>query len=145
MDVWIPGALALVGALSGVLLTNYLTRMAKRRDAGRARLEEALRCVVLAIAAQNFSTWIGMTGQPEFVSAEDVREVERKMYVQNLEKTFLTIREARHAVALLVADRIDVGDSWRVEEAFARDLEAVYARLRNILGAKPRLSADDHA
>lgn len=136
MDVWIPGALALVGALSGVLLTNYLTRVAKRKDAGRARLEEALRCVVLAIAAQNFSTWIGLTGQPEFVSEDDVHEVERKMYVQNLEKTFLTIREARHAVALLVADGIDIGESWRVEAEFARDLEPVYARLRNLLGAR---------
>lgn len=140
MEIWIPGVLALIGALSGVLLTTYLARATKRSDARRERLEEALRCVVLAITAQNFSTWIGMTNQPDFVSEDDVHEVERKMYVQNLEKNFLTIREARHAVALLVADGIDVGDTWRVEEAFARDLEAVYARLRNLLGTKAAIS-----
>lgn len=136
MEIWVPGVLALVGALTGVLLSTYLARATKRGDARRERLEDALRCVVLAIAAQNFSTWIGMTGQPGFVSEGDVHEVERKMYVQNLEKTFLSIREARHAVALLVADGIDVGDSWRVEEAFARDLEAVYERLRSLLTAR---------
>lgn len=103
MEVWIPGLLALVGALAGVVLTNLLARATKRADAKRQRLEDALRCVVLVIAAQDFMTWFGINNQPAWVSDDDVHDIERKMYLKNLEQLFVTCREARHAIALLVA------------------------------------------
>lgn len=89
MEIWVPGALALVGALSGVLLTNYLTRTTKQRDARRARLEEALQCVVLAIAARNFATRAGAGGKPPSVSDDDVQKVEQRIYLDNVERMFI--------------------------------------------------------
>ena len=125
--------LALIGALSGVLLTNVLTRVTKRAEARQARIENALRCVSLVISSQNFTTWIGMNGQPDAVSEDDVRAVERKMYLANLEHQFQVLREARHALALLVTDGIDVGNSWRTDQQLVNDLEKLYSQLRALV------------
>ena len=132
MEVWIPGVLALVGALAGVLLSNYLSRRSRWEDDRRKRLEEALRSVVLAIAARHFSTRAGMIGKPESVEASHIEELERQMYIDNVERIFVTLRGARQAVALLVADGIDIGESWRSDETMQDDIERVYQVLVDV-------------
>ena len=113
MEIWIPGALALVGALAGVLLSTYLARSTKRQETRRTRLEEALRAVVLAISARNFATSAGVAGRPAVVTDEHLAKLQRRIYLGNIERMFATLRDARQAVAVLVADGVDVGDSWR--------------------------------
>ena len=133
MEVLIPGVLALVGALAGVLLSNFLSRQSKAQDDRRARLEEALRCVVLAISAKHFATRAGYTGKPEWVDESHIREFERLNYLANIERIFITLREARQAVAILVADGVNVGDSWRGDEEMQAEMENVYDRLVSAL------------
>ncbi len=137
MEVWIPGALALVGALAGVLLTSALSRSTRRQEARRARLEAALRAVVLAISAGHFATHAGFTGAPRSVTSEHVEDLERRIYLANVERMFLTLRDARQAVAVLVADGVDVGDSWRGDEEMQDDLERLYGVLLADLHPKP--------
>lgn len=104
MDVWISGAFALVGATVGVFLSTYLAQSTRRREAKRARLEEALRCIVRAIAARQFAVHFGMEGQPDSLTDSEIQELEARLYIENLEKVFKTLQEARAAVAVLVAD-----------------------------------------
>lgn len=133
MSTWVPGALALVGALAGVLLTNWLTRRTKRADERQKRLEDALRSVLLAIAAKNFATSAGITGKPASVLASDVDELSRRLWLENVERMFKTLREARETVALLVADGVPVGDYWRGDEEMQEHLEDLHALLRRSL------------
>jgi len=129
MEIWIPGVLALIGALSGVLLSTYLARSTKKQEVRRTRLEEALRAVVLALAARNFATSAGFAGRPGSVTDEDLVELQRRIYLDNIARMFSTLREARQAVAVLVADGIEVGESWRGDEEMQADMERVHSLL----------------
>lgn len=135
MDVWISGGFALLGALAGVLLTTYLTRSSKRRDAKRARLEEALRCTSAAIAAANFALHVRTDVPPDSVKVTDLEKLDRRLYLANLENYAAALRDARRAIAMLAADGMDIGDSWRTEQHFQGDMEAIHSRLRSLLAA----------
>ena len=140
MEIWFPAVLALLGALAGVLLTNALSRSTRRQEARRSRLEEALRSVVLAISARHFATRAGFNGAPTSVTSEHVEELERRIYLSNVERMFVTLRDARQAVAVLVADGVPVGDSWRGDEEMQADLERVYAVLLGEMNSRPRIA-----
>lgn len=116
-----------------MLLTNWLTRRTKRADERQKRLEDALRSVVLAIAAKNFATSAGITGKPTSVLASDVDELRRRLWLENVERMFKTLREARETVALLVADGVPVGDYWRGDEEMQEHLEDMHTLLRRSL------------
>jgi len=55
------------------------------------------------------------------------------MYLANMEHQFQVLREARHALALLVTDGIDVGDAWRTDQQLMNDLEKLYSQLRSLV------------
>ncbi|MEI9906671.1 MAG: hypothetical protein WDO06_01080 [Actinomycetota bacterium] len=133
MNSWIPGLLALSGAIFGVLLTHALTRRSNRADAKRNRLEDALKSVVLAIAAQNFATSVHVTGKPTSITALDTNEFHRRLWLKNNENVFVTLREAREKVGILVVDGISVGESWRRDIDMQDDLENIYRLLREAL------------
>lgn len=129
MDVWVSGGLALVGALAGVFLSSFLSSSIKRKDARRARLEEALRRITAALAAENFATRVGASNAPPGLVQDDIRQLEVRLFISNLERYYTTLHDARHSVAMLAADSFDIGDSWRTAEAFQRDAEGLYERL----------------
>lgn len=135
MDIWISGGFALVGALAGVFLSSFLTGSIKRKEARRSRIEEALRRTSAALAAGNFALGVGTDNTPEGVTYDDVRDLDRRLYIGNLERYSALLHDARHSVAMLAADGVDVSDSWRVAERFQNDLDAIYDRLRKLLSA----------
>ena len=112
-----------------MLLSTFLTRSTRRQEARTVRLEAALRSVVLAIAAGHFATRAGFEGKPISVTPEHLDELQRRIYLDNIDRMFITLRNAREAVAVLVADGVEVGDSWRGDEEMQADLE----RLRSLL------------
>ena len=133
MEIWISGGFALVGALAGVLLSSFLAGSIKRKEARRSRIEEALRRTSAALAASNFALHVATNNAPEGVTDDDVRYLEKRLYIGNLERYFAALHDARHSIAILAADGVDVGDSWRITERFQNDLDAIYDRLQKLL------------
>jgi hypothetical protein len=124
-SILVPGSFALVGALVGVLLTNYLARRGRRRDDGNSRLDRAIESVAIAISARNFAVHLSFENAPKSLTAEQVTELETKIYLSNLERVFLSLRDARRDIAVLAADGLDVGDAWRSDEDVQRELGVV--------------------
>lgn len=136
IEVWLPGVLALVGALGGVLLSTWLARRFKGTDDRRRRLEDAYRAVVQAISVAHFALQIKTQEQPLFVTDEELRGMHSRQYLRNLELLAEALREAKHAVGLLIPDGIDVGDSWRGDKEMEADLERLYVLLSRELGLR---------
>jgi hypothetical protein len=137
MSVWIPGVLALVGSVAGVVTANALSRRTNTAAARRRRLEYAVRCVALAITAQQFSWSAKASGLPRGVTPQDLKEFERHMYLDGVERALVALRDARQSIALLAADGVEVGDCWRNDNAMQAQMEEVYATLsRRLLDLK---------
>lgn len=134
----VPGSFALVGALIGVLLSNYLARRGRQRDDSNARLDQAIQSVAVAISARHFAVHLGYENPPPSLDETDVAELERRMYLSNLERVFVSLRDVRRDTAVLAANGINVGESWRSDEDTQRDLSALYERLVTLRSASNR-------
>ncbi len=135
MDVWISGAFALIGAIAGVAVSSTLATKVKRSDARRERLADALKKTTAALAASNFATRIGGSNPPPGIQKADLNQLEVKLFLGNLERYYLALHEARHSVALLAGDGVNIGESWQTAEDFQADLEALCDRLAAALRA----------
>jgi hypothetical protein len=137
---WLSAALALVGALGGVLLGNRLDRATRSQRERRQRLDDAARSVAATIAAKSLSTHVQPETQPRTVTQADIDEVARKQWLEGVEQYFVQLRATRVAVALLVADGIDVDKYWRDDETTQTHLEEVLELLlaQQRLGTRTR-------
>lgn len=127
--VWIPGVLSLVGALLGVGLAHLLQARRDSSSASRARKELALRAIAAARAAQSFPTRVDDEWAPSSISPEDLQELERRVWLEGVERFFLLSFEARLAVAALLPERPDLEDLVLDDSVFRQHIDVAGSRV----------------
>lgn len=127
------GLLALLGALGGVWLGNWLQARHTTNAARRARFEAAARAVSVAIVARNFATSVGGAGRPASVTDDELAEFQREYYFVGLKRMTSTLGAAREAVVALKHDGFDVPAWVEDEPEFHTRMPELEARLADWL------------
>lgn len=135
MDALIAGLLALTGVALGAWLNDFLASRRKARADREQELRATLAAAIRARTLVYFPYSAGGAGAPPGMTPRELKEFDKRIYLEGTDRYLKALDEARQRVAGLEQYGFSV-DAWVNDGTFMRDsLEDIEAAIRAELRA----------